>query len=77
MNGRGNDTMVVNKVGLVVNLFTAIVVVSVKWNFDPTKYVLIFVPLIMFLIWLVGFMFEKTGLREKFIGAQFQGIIKK
>ena len=66
--------IVLNKFTFVITVVNFILLVSLKWDFDPTNYLFIIGLGCVVLIWIVGFILDRVGLRREFMNAQFKDV---
>jgi len=66
--------IVLGKVTFVLSISTFIVAASIKWGFDIDKYILPIILVSFFLIWFMGFLLERIGLRKEFQQSQLNDV---
>ena len=66
--------MLINKVTALVTMTTLIITISIKWNFDPTILIIISVPALVLIIWVTGYVLDRTGIRAAFMNSQFKDV---
>ena len=66
--------IVLNKLTFVITIINFIILVSLKWDFDPTKYIIIIGLICVLFIWILGMFLDKVGLRREFMNAQFKDV---
>ena len=57
-------------------IVNVILLVSIKWDVSIEKYLVIIIPVTILLIWLTGYVAEKTGFRKAFMIEQYKHIMK-
>ena len=62
------------KPGNLDSIVNFIILVSLKWDFDPLKYIIPIALSSAFIIWYVGRVLEKRGFRKYFVQAQFKDV---
>ena len=63
-----------SKIFASINIATFIIVASVKWGFEINKLIIPIIVGVIFLMWLVGFVCEKMGIRQKYREAEFKDV---
>ena len=65
---------VIAKFWWLLSVVNALIIISIKWEFDPVDYI---VPLVLFVVlftWITGRILEKRGFRKHFQDAQFKNV---
>jgi len=66
-------SLIVGKISMVINLVVLITALSIKFKFEITGPTLILVGIAgLFLIWIIGFVLNVTGVRKSFMNSQFK-----
>ena len=63
-----------SKVFAAINIATFVIVASVKWGFEINRLIIPIILGVIVLMWLVGFVCEKTGIRQKYREAEFKDV---
>ena len=63
-----------SKIFASINIATFIIVASVKWGFEINKLIIPIIVGVIFLMWLVGFVCEITGVRKTYREAEFRDV---
>jgi len=66
--------IVLNKPLIVINLINLLIVASIKWDFNPVYYIIPIGILGLYLLWLVGHLLNKAGIRQAFTEANFEDV---
>ena len=66
--------LVLNKITFVITIVNFVILVSLKWDFDPLDYLIPIAIFTTFLIWFIGRYLEKKGVRKYFQTAQFKDV---
>ncbi len=66
--------LVLSKLTFILTVVNFLVLISIRWGFDPINYLIFIVPLCVFIIWFLGWALERKGLRRSFIQAQFKDV---
>jgi len=60
----------------IISMVNALILISIKWDFDPIVYIVPMAIIILVVTWLFGRLLEKSGFREYFQKASFKNVIK-
>lgn len=63
-----------SKVFAAFNIATFVIVMSMKWGIEINGFILPIIIGVIFLMWLVGFICEITGIRQKYREAEFKNV---
>ena len=66
--------IVLNKPMIIITLMNFIILLSLKWDFDPTYYLLPFGLFAAYMLWFVGHFLNKMGVRKAFTEANFKNV---
>ncbi len=66
--------IVLGKFTFIITVVNFIVLISLKWKFDPTQYIIILGFSSVILMWFMGWLLEKTGIRKHFQQRQVEGV---
>lgn len=66
--------LVLNKFMAIITIMNTVILISVKWDFDPTYYLVPIGVLVGFMIWYIGHVLEKKGVRKYYREAEFKDV---
>jgi len=66
--------IVFGKFTFMLSVINFIVLISLKWDFDPMEYMIVIAPTTIFIMWFVGWILERWGVRQAFREAEFKNV---
>ena len=66
--------LILSKVALVVGFVNLILLISIKWDFDPMDYIIFIGIAILFCTWYLGRFLDRKGVRQAFRQAEFKDV---
>ena len=66
--------IVLGKFTFVLTMSTFLVAASIKWGFNIDRYIIPVIIISFFLVWFVGWIFERMGLRKEFQQSQLEDV---
>jgi len=63
-----------SKVFAALNMATLLIVASMKWGFKLDRWIVVIVVTAIFMMWLVGWICEVTGIRKAYRESEFKDV---